>query len=295
LGNQLFPLMKAVIFSKLNNLPIIIVGYNRLSIGPYLRRERSKRNYSGYFKFERNSIRHCYDRLKVFFLLKTKKCSYEVAIRTYSSELSNGRVFVFSEIPKFTDYFKDLKEHRNLVIDVFFEIVTDEVKLQITSLQNPTVSVHARLGDFKRLKPGDDFSKMGVVRTPQDYFIALIKKVREINGSLVSVSVFTDGSKAELRDILSVECVALVNYKNDLLDLIALSKSRVIITSAGSTFSFWAGFLSDAAIIIHPDHIYECIRGLDAGNQLYEGPFDPENQLLMDTIRKLNTASELYQ
>lgn len=68
LGNQLFPLLHGLVFAKINNLPIIIVGYNRIKIGPYLRKEKSKRNYSGYFKFQKNILFEFIDRAKLFLI-----------------------------------------------------------------------------------------------------------------------------------------------------------------------------------------------------------------------------------
>ena len=54
LGNQLFPLMHAMVFAELNNLPLTVTGYHRIKIGPYLRGEKSKRSYKGYFKFQKS-------------------------------------------------------------------------------------------------------------------------------------------------------------------------------------------------------------------------------------------------
>jgi hypothetical protein len=69
--------------------------------------------------------------------------------------------------------------------------------------------------------------------------------------------------------------------------LILLSRSKIIITSAGSTFSYWAGFLSDSPIIMHPDHIHHSIR-LSHESGYYEGPFDSENISLIDYIKKIH-------
>jgi hypothetical protein len=46
--------MNALVFGKLNNLPVIIIGYHQLKIGPYLRKEKIKRKYNGYFTFQKN-------------------------------------------------------------------------------------------------------------------------------------------------------------------------------------------------------------------------------------------------
>lgn len=67
-----------------------------------------------------------------------------------------------------------------------------------------------------------------------------------------------------------------------------MSKSKIIIASAGSTFSLWAGFVSDAALILHPDHIHAPIRPSSLHTSLYEGAaigaWETWNPLLIHTI-----------
>jgi len=53
--------------------------------------------------------------------------------------------------------------------------------------------------------------------------------------------------------------------------LIKLSKSKIIIASAHSSFSEWAGFLFDSPIIRHPDHIHGKIRN---EKELFEGTIE---------------------
>jgi len=61
LGNQLFPLLNALVFGKLNDLPVTIIGYHHLKIGPYLRKEKIKRRYRGYFRFQKSVLGEAYD------------------------------------------------------------------------------------------------------------------------------------------------------------------------------------------------------------------------------------------
>jgi hypothetical protein len=55
--------------------------------------------------------------------------------------------------------------------------------------------------------------------------------------------------------------------------MMLLSKSNCIVISTGSTFSYWAGFLSDAPMIMHPEHIHSRIRFLESGEKPFEGSF----------------------
>jgi len=62
------------------------------------------------------------------------------------------------------------------------------------------------------------------------------------------------------------------------------------VTSAGSTFSYWSGFLADAPLIMHPDHIYAPIRPVSINERFYEGPLIPDNQpdLIVKNITAIN-------
>jgi hypothetical protein len=45
-----------------------------------------------------------------------------------------------------------------------------------------------------------------------------------------------------------------------------------LLVSAGSTFSYWAGFLGECALIHHPDHVHAPVRSADVNRIHYEGP-----------------------
>jgi hypothetical protein len=138
----------------------------------------------------------------------------------------------------------------------------------------PIIGVHVRMGDFRVLKEGENFAQVGSVRTPLDYFITIINKIRNIHGSILPVTIFTDGFISEIAPLLKLENTITADKNSDIVDLLLLSKSKVIISSAGSTFSYWAAFLSNAPVIMHPDHIHESIRPPYMNSQYYEGPFN---------------------
>ncbi len=68
-----------------------------------------------------------------------------------------------------------------------------------------------------------------------------------------------------------------------------MSKAEYIITSAGSTFSEWAGFLSNAVIILHPDHIHTKIRREE---NLFEGPVEALKDFNKNIKLNNNTANK---
>jgi hypothetical protein len=284
LGNQLFPLMKAQVFAHLNNLPIIITGYHQIKIGPYLRGEKSKRNYNGYFNFQKNIFGELADKWKLNISKNLQVCREHSLNKIADDKIGESKIYLYSEIPHWKDYFGGLKNYRELIVNLFYSLISENIKKKISSQQTPCIGIHIRMGDFRKLKEGEDFSKAGLVRTSENYFVDVITKIRGISGAKSSVSVFSDGKKNELQTILEMENVSLVEGNPDIVDLILLSKSKIIISSAASTFSYWAGFLSDAPIILHPDHINTKIR---AEKNLYEGAMDLQNDTLTGYIKSI--------
>jgi hypothetical protein len=285
LGNQLFPLLKALVFGKLNNLPVKIIGYHQVKIGPYLRREKTKRQYRNYFTFQRSLIN---ERLDALFI-KWKERSYQLVrepvVGVVEDKTFKKCIYLFNEIPHWSNYFEYLRENRQQVISLLWSVIHEKVKQDLERLSPPCIGVHIRMGDFRKLKQGEDFSKMGAVRTPEDYFIDIIQQLRAMHGSNLPVSVFTDGYYHEFEKLFTLENITMVQGNTDIVDLLLLSRSKIIVTSAGSTFSYWSGFLSDAPIIIHPDH-KQPIRGNNLPGKFYERPI--ENEALPGLISKMS-------
>ncbi len=273
LGNQLFPLMHAAVFAKINNLPLLIIGYHQFKVGPYLRGEKSKRKYTGFFKFEKNIFFAFYDELKVKNILKNNEVVYEPQLLKLTSTQKNNKVFFFEKMPTYHDYFIHLKPHRNLVIELMNEMISEKIVEKQTTTTHQEIGVHIRMGDFRKLNVGEEF-KGGHVRTPESYFVNIINGIRIVLDLEMKVDIFTDGYKNEFESIFNLKNIDFVEGKNDLLDMLLLSKSKIIVISTGSTFSYWAGFLSNAPIILHPDHIHSRIRDVDENGLHFEGGFE---------------------
>ncbi|HEY4875226.1 MAG TPA: alpha-1,2-fucosyltransferase [Puia sp.] len=284
LGNQLFPLMKAHVFAHLNNLPIIVTGYHQFKIGPYLRGEKSKRNYNDYFNFQKNIFGELSDKWKLKKNNDLKICPEHLLEKIDDDKIGKSKIYFYSEIPHWSDYFGQLKNYRKLAVDLFYNLLSKNIKKKISLQPTPCIGVHIRMGDFRKLNKGEDFSKVGLVRTPENYFVDVINNIRKVNGNNLHASIFSDGKKSELQSILQLENVSLIEGNPDIVDLVLLSKSKIIVSSAASTFSYWAGFLSGVPIILHPDHNNTKIR---SDKNLYEGAFDSGNEMLVNCIRSI--------
>ena len=135
------------------------------------------------------------------------------------------------------------------------------------SEKSPVIGVHIRRGDF--VKNGSAVNL--------DYYIQVIKTIRFINGNNLPVTVFSDGHRAELNPILQLNNVEIFDSKDDLIDLLTLSKSKILITSIGSSYSYWAAFMNNGVVIHHPKSWVPQCRPVEINKENFEGLFCEEN------------------
>ncbi len=266
LGNQLFVLLKALLYGSLHNLPVEVANYKQYHIGPYLRREKTNRNYNDYFVFQKNIFSYLIDSTILQLKMLNNKCTVNPLL-SQETEIC----VVFDKLPHWSDYFFELNQHRDIVKELFFNILKDDILQSYKNYPSPQIGIHIRMGDFRKLNENEDFAKVGAVRTPLNYFVDVINKLRLWKNENLEATIFSDGFEHELEPLLSMDNVKLAPQNIDIGDLLYLSKSDIIVTSAGSTFSYWSGFLSDAPIIMHPDHIHKALR---LEQDLFEGSID---------------------
>ena len=168
-------------------------------------------------------------------------------------------------------------------------MINPSILSEVHKLPRPVIGVHIRMGDFRKLKQGEDFSRVGHVRTPEHYFIDAVNAIRKINGKKLPVSLFTDGYRHEFEEIFKLDNIEMIEGNADIVDLLLLSRSSILVAANGSTFSYWAGFLADAPLIKHPDHLYAAFRPDEINAQFYEGPLLHDNidPLLEKNIRDI--------
>jgi len=289
LGNQLYPLMNALVFGKLNNLPVVIIGYHQLKIGPYLRKEKIKRKYNGYFTFQKNFFGETLDRARVYVSAKLFETKKEPAVEKITGKVLSKKLYLFEKLPTYHNYFIHLKGHRQLVKELLYSVINPAVLEEVEKSPKPLIGVHIRMGDFRKLQQGEDFSRVGHVRTPEHYFIDIVKSIRKSSGENLPVSLFTDGYRYEFEEIFSLDNVTMIEGNTDIVDLLLFSRSSILIAASGSTFSYWAGFLADAPLIKHPDHLHAPFRPDEINKHFYEGPMlhNAIDPLLNKNIRSI--------
>lgn len=235
LGNLMLIWAKGLVFSHINNFPLIVSPWWGIRPGAIFRNEKSKRIYWNYFK-ESSLLSLC----KVYFHSLTYQKVREPAVLKYDKALS-PTLFIFNDLILDPNPFEVLEQHRLVVKEALMKMLSDTVRCNLARQESPTIGVHIRRGDFKK----------GSTITPLEFYIDAIKLVRKNFGQDLKVTVFTDASVREISPVLQMENVICAGKNPDIVDIILLSQSRYIILSAGSTFSYWAAFLS-SAIVIRP-------------------------------------------
>lgn len=263
LGNMLIPWAKCLLWCKDNNARMIAPFWTKLRIGPYLRREKDKRNYQRFFKTEAGiSGLH-----RLYLLATASKHPFEQYQGSVSS--SNPVTVLFSGMEDFEQLVGRHDEIRQALT-----AMTKEKYLPQTSAK-PYIAVHVRLGDYAKVETGA--SVPWTSRLPIDWYVAAIHEVRKHTGTGLDVVIFSDGNDEELKALLELPAVRRSEYKEAISDILALSQAAVIIGSC-SSFSMWGAYLAQTFTLWHhgrvPGKIMEEQRSV-----LYEAEWLPEMEL----------------
>ncbi len=235
LGNMLLVWAKGVVFARLNNLPYTTTSWWGLHWGALLRREKKSRLYFGYFTetpfWKRLAIKaYC-----TFADIETDPVVEVVA----ASGSNDKKIYLFNKALTGPDVFGSIRNHSAMVTQELFNTMTPKMTSKLLEFQTPVIGVHIRRGDFK----------LGNQTTPLEYFIKGINVVRDSLGQHFPVTIFTDAHEEELTALLCMPHIHIAEDKPDILDIILLSRSKIMILSQSSTFGYWAAFLSDATVI----------------------------------------------
>lgn len=277
LGNKLLVWARAQVFGARNNLPVVTTGWAEVKIGPWIRRERVKRHYFGYFRRD-----HPLELLNLAYAYVVSDRIREPGLNVVEAP-SDRSLYVFSDVPQYSDYFDGIRDCENLIKPAFWSIASKSVVNDALKRPPPVIGVHIRRSDFRDHVVGEIQGLKANVRTPIDYFVQSIKWVRHIHGENLPITIFSDAYPEEVRDVLDLGNAVLSASRNALYDLILLSRSRCLILSHASTFGYWAGFLADAPIIL-PYSIPSPIRNMESNRRYYEGVAQ-DNALLVQNIR----------
>ena len=236
--------------------------------------KKKNRFYLGYF-VETPIWKNCLIRLKLALGEVDTEPHGDIIV---SNKKKNKKIYLFNSVSAGQDLFGELRNHQTLIIHELNKILTPKMKSQLSVYKIPVIGVHIRRGDFK----------LGNQTTSLDYFIQAINLIRKTLNAIVPVTIFTDAEKSELYQLIELPDINIAEDKPDILDMLLLSKSRIMILSQSSTFSYWAAFLSDA-VVIRPINDWQKVIKHSTANDNYEEVLwhfenDASSQKLIDTL-----------
>ena len=257
LGNILFPWATSLVYAKNHDLKIIKTTWNNLKFGTYIRNEKDKRMYKDLF-LETEGI----SGFEKFFLLNFSK---------------NVRIFSGMD-----NLFEPFKTNQNFVKSELLKIINPYHIKRASEFNSESIAIHIRMGDFinpvneKSLRKGE-----WNYRLPMKWYKGLINKIKK--ESDLPIYIFSDAFDDEIKEILLFDNCSRVYFGSAISDLIAISKCRILISSA-STFSMWASFLGQMPTIWFPGQMRQKLL-LD--NLKFEGEVDYDDNLPISIIKKL--------
>jgi hypothetical protein len=269
LGNKLFVWAEALVFARLNGLPLVVSGWCKPQVRNWMRCG-DLRLYWNYFT-----------RWKGVSTLRqwTVRAGGHVVKQPVIEKLVGGpaaaTVYEFADIPHWKNCFEKLVPHREMIRTELREHLTAARLDEINKVPKPVICVQVRLGDFRALKASEQFAMVGGVRTPLDYFKDLVADVRRLHGSELPVTLVSDGSDAELAPLLTLPAVQRHRGRTSIADLMLMADSKLLVCAAGSTYSQWGGFLGDPVLLHHPDHFHYRCRSESDGQRVFEGAVQP--------------------
>lgn len=275
IGNKLSVWSRALIFSKLNNLQLYTFGWINYRPKNWLKLNLKKRVYFNDF----NTLK-----ISDYYSIILNLLFSKITLNPLSQDLAKpNSIYVYN---KYDYNFTDLKLHRKLIIDSLVSVLSDHRAKEIRKLKPPLIGIHIRR---------DDFVKIGYA-TPLSFYVHVLKQIRVKIGWCIPATIYSDGLESELKDILNLPQVELAEQKSDILDLIELSQSRILITSVGSSFSYWASFISKGITINYQKEWRQYIKSDSNDVISLEWYIDYQNDfpsLLVDQIKEQLDESKL--
>jgi hypothetical protein len=217
-------------------------------IGPYLRRERDKREYFRLF-----SNRRYVGGLKREFILRTAR--RELVREDADPAAVAARqttVFIFGNALQSNErrQFHHVYGHGPRLRQELQAITRRRYQPQV--LPVPHVALHVRLGDFGRASSRESL-KQGAsnARLPFEWYADMLLGMRRLLGEELPAVLYSDGADEELGSLLRLPALRRAPRQESVTDLLSIAQASLLIGS-GSGFSLWGAFLGQVPRLCFP-------------------------------------------
>ena len=241
LANKLLVWAEAVVFANKANIQsnkIIVYPWVDFHPKRILRKDNDQRLYVNFFNTN-----------DIISWFKSTVILNKVDNPNFNEKIQKHLSYRFSTTPLPTDYFKNIRGYENVIKEALYKIVCKENIDFVDEFPEYDVAVHVRRGDFPK-----------ELRVSNDDVLKVLERLKEHFSRELKVYLFSDGTKEELEILLQDKNVTLIQGNKAIVDLMLMSKAKVIVPSVRSTFSYFAAFISDAHVIRHSHDNLASIR-----------------------------------
>lgn len=230
-----------------NDVPMLAPFWLKPRVGPYLRRERDKRNY--FLLFNHGTGIGGLQRLIVLAGGKKIEVGHEWPVKPES--------VLKTQILRFHNALKDNEKKSFAQVLGHGPFLRRELLAMTRPRYHPApsvtpfIAIHVRLGDFAKPAAGNAVSEESTnTRLPLDWYGDRLDALRRALGQEVPAVLFSDGSDEELAALLSRPGLERAPRQQSVTDLLHMGQGVALIAS-GSGFSLWGAFLGSAPRIAH--------------------------------------------
>lgn len=244
LGHSLLAWARCEVWCRANGAEMLAPRWARLRIGPYLRRERDRRNYFRYF----TSDPYVTGPTRLAVLASYKR----IADPDASESARNGRVlYVFrnSVAGNFERHFRNVFHHPALLRASLQRMTRAQFHPQ--DVAERAIAVHVRMGDFKPFDATAALRGAHNMQLPLDWYINSLSAIRAELGEMHPAVVYSDGSDDSLSSLLSMPNVSRAPDAPAVTHMLSMAYASAII-GGGSNFSLWPAFLGQVPRLTYP-------------------------------------------
>jgi len=244
LANRLYPWGRAELFCRHHQAAMLAPRWVRLKLGPLLRGDRDKRFYVGQFG------NHGYVAgLKKWWILKTARIIDEKSFRP--EMLGESRRPLVVDFSGMTGEFATLWGSQEYLYSRLLSILSPAARQMFAQTAiDWQIGLHVRRTDMPVMTAGAQAASFAA--QPEAWFTGVLRKLRAAAGWTVPARIFTDARANDLPLLSQEPAVSIGPAMPAVVDLLLMSRSRVLITSGKSTFSHWAVFFGQMASVWYP-------------------------------------------
>lgn len=261
LGNMLFPWARAEVFRWRHGVGMLAPRWTQPKIGPLLRGEKDLRYYTGLFR----SAGYVRGVRRAWVLARGRRVAQEAAEAFMASAASRGGGTSVVVFKGWEGWFAGLEAHRELVSRRLHEILSPRVRrmLEADDGGGPggVIAAHVRRGDKRTLPYRAAFAGDAGTTIADEWYIGAIESVRAALGEAMPVRVYSDAKEGQIDAILRLRGVTRSPDAPSIVDIVRMSRARVLLTTAGSSFSAWSFYLGAMPTVFYPGTRLDLIPG----------------------------------